>query len=81
MEQLIYIITALSSIGLGVYIGDCIVGHIKFNRLRSALKQCHIAMEMCEGEHQGNLKLFNYEAVQGIWDHAKEAATEVLRER
>jgi len=81
MFQLLIIIVALSTFGLIVHVGQIVINHNKISKLRSALRQCSVAMDMCEGEHQGNLKLFNYEAVQGIWDHAKESAASMLQER
>lgn len=81
MYQLMIVIVVLSTFGLIVHVGQIVVNHIKLNKLRSALRQCSVAMDMCEGEHKGNLRLFSYEAVQGIWDHAKEHAAEVLQER
>jgi len=81
MYQLMIVIVVLAFIGLAVHVSQVITNHIKLNKLRSALKQCSIAMDMCEGEHKGQLRLFNYEAVQGIWDHAKESAASMLQER
>ena len=81
MEQLMLVIVILSAFGLIVHVVQVVTNHKKNNRLRSAVRDCYIAMEMCEGEHKGELRYFSYEAVQGIWDHAKERAAEVLQER